>query len=78
MTEWLLIAVIFGAGTALGSYVTSKIVSARARRLLHIRGEALREIANHKWHTGDYNDAVVIARIALKGLEHKLKGMANE
>ena len=78
MIEWILVAVIFGAGVALGSYIASRIVGANARRLLHLRGEALREIANHKWHTGDYNDAVVIARIALKGLEHKHKGMSNE
>ena len=71
MIETFIFAVIFGAGVALGSYVTSKIVAARARYLLHKRGEALREITLHKWDTGDHNDAVVVVRIALKGLEHE-------
>ena len=67
MTEILMLI----AGIAIGSFVTSKIVAARARHLLHIRGEALREITRHKWDTGDHNDAVVVTRIALKGLEHE-------
>ena len=66
---------IFVAGIAIGAYVATKVVAARARRLLHMRGDALREITNHKWDTGKHNDAVVITRIALKGLEHKHKGM---
>jgi len=69
---------LFAAGAAIGSLVTSRIVSRRARRLLHIRGDALREITTHKWDTGEHNDAVVITRIALKGLEHKHRGMGNE
>ena len=70
-------AFIFAAGIAIGSVVTSRIVAKRARRLLHIRGEALREITNHKWDTGEHNDAVVITRIALKGLEHKHKRISK-
>lgn len=61
----------FSVGIALGSYITSKIIASRAKRLLHIRGESLREIANYKWDTGEQNDAVVICRMALKGLEHE-------
>jgi len=71
MIEAFIFAVIFGAGAALGSYITSKIVARRAKRLLHARGEALREITKHKWETGKYNDAVVITNIALDGLKHK-------
>ena len=67
MTELLL----FAAGALIGSIITYKLVSARLKRLLHIRGDALREITEHKWHTGEHNDAVVITRIALKGLEHQ-------
>ena len=75
--ETFIFILIFAAGIALGSWVTSKILARRARRLLHLRGNALREIANHKWDTGDHNDAVVIARIALKGLEHKHRGLSK-
>ena len=63
----------FTSGIVVGAIVTARIVGRRARRLLHIRGDALREITNHKWNVGDQNDAVVITRIALKGLEHKHK-----
>jgi hypothetical protein len=70
--------IIFAVGITVGSFVTSRIVARRARRLLHLRGDALREITNHKWDTGDHNDAVVITRIALKGLEHKHKRIGNE
>lgn len=69
--ETVIFTFIFSAGIALGSYVTSKVVARRARRLLHIRGEALREITLHKWDTGDHNDAVIITRMALKGLKHE-------
>ena len=62
---------LFVAGIAIGHLVTAKIVGARARQLIHIRGEALREITKHKWDTGDHNDAVVITRIALEGLKHE-------
>jgi len=62
---------LFVAGIAMGSFVTSKIVGRRAKRLIHARGEALRTITKHKWDTGDHNDAVVITRIAMSGLEHK-------
>jgi len=69
--EAFIIILILVAGIALGSYVTSKIVARRARYLLHVRGEALREITLHKWDTGDHNDAVVVTRIALRGLKHE-------
>lgn len=64
-------ALIFAAGVVVGVCVAARIIGARARRLLHVRGEALRKITNHKWDTGEHNDAIVITRIALKGLEHK-------
>ena len=66
---------LFVAGIAIGSFVTAKVVGNRARRLIHIRGEALRTITNHKWNVGEQNDAAVITRIAMTGLEHKQKGM---
>lgn len=61
----------FASGIVVGAIVTARIVGRRARRLLHVRGDALREITNYKWDTGERNDAIVITRIALKGLEHK-------
>ena len=63
--------VILTVGIAIGAFVASKIASRRAARMLHKRGEALREITDYKWDTGEHNDAVVICRIALKGLEHE-------
>ena len=66
---------LFAAGAAIGSLVTSKIVAGRCKRLLHVRGDALREITEHKWNVGEQNDAVVITRIALKGLEHQHRKM---
>jgi len=71
MIETIIFIFVLGVGIAIGSYVTSKIVARRAKKLLHKRGEALREITLHKWDTGDHNDAVVVVRIALKGLEHE-------
>lgn len=32
---------------------------------------ALRDITNHQWGTGKHNDAVVITRMALRGLDVK-------
>lgn len=69
--EAFILMFIFSAGIAAGSYITSKIVARRAKKLLHVRGEALRNIANYQWHTGEHNDAVVIARMALSGLKHE-------
>lgn len=69
--------IIFLAGIAIGALVASKIASVRTSKMLHKRGEALREITNYKWHIGDENDAVVITRIAMKGLEHKHRGMGK-
>ena len=66
---------IFIAGLVIGAFVASKIATWRTSKMLHKRGEALREITNHKWDTGEHNDAVVITRIALDGLEHKHRGM---
>ena len=68
---------IFLAGIAIGSIITSKVATARTAKMLHKRGEALREITNHKWDTGDHNDAVVITRIALDGLEHDHRRMGK-
>ena len=68
-------AIIFIVGIVIGACVATKVVSTRARRLLHMRGDALRKIKNHKWNVGEQNDAVVITRIALTGLEHKHRGM---
>ncbi len=69
--------IIFLAGIAIGSIITSKIATARTSKMLHKRGDALREITNHKWDTGDQNDAVVITRIALEGLEHNHRRMSK-
>ena len=61
---------IFSAGIAAGSYITSKILTFRAKKLMQKRGEALRKITDYKWDTGEQNDAVVITRIALEGLKY--------
>jgi len=64
--EW----VAFITGIVFGSFVTAEIKTRRAKKLLQKRGEALRVITNHKWDTGEHNDAVVITRIALEGLKY--------
>ena len=57
------------AGAGISSYVTTKILAFRTRKKRRARQAALENIASHKWDTGKHNDAVVITRIALKGLK---------
>ena len=68
--EAFILMFIFSAGIAAGSYITSKILTFRAKRLMQRRGEALRKITDYKWGIGEQNDAVVITRIALEGLKY--------
>ena len=68
------IIVALGVGLVIGSYVTSKVLAYRTRAKRRAREQALRDIASHKWDTGEHNDAVVITRIALRGLEGKESG----
>ena len=62
------ILVIFVVGMAAGTYLTVKYLSWATRKKRHARENALRDIASHKWDTGKVSDAVVITRMALKGL----------
>ncbi len=68
---------LFAAGATIGAFIASKIASIRTAKMLHKRGDALRKISNHQWDTGEHNDAVVITRIALDGLEHKHRSMGK-
>ena len=65
---WALFGILVFGG-AVGSYITTKWIALITRKRRHAREGALREIASHKWHVGDQSDAVVITRIALRGLE---------
>ena len=67
--EAVLFTSVFIAGIAVGTYVTTKILAFRTRKKRRAREAALNSIASHKWDTGDHNDAVIITRIALKGLK---------
>lgn len=67
-TEAVLFTSVFIAGISVGTYVTTKILAFRTRKKRRAREAALNSIASHKWDTGDHNDAVIITRIALKGL----------
>lgn len=69
MDEFTIQVVAWAAGFTLGSYITSKVLAFRTRKKRHAMENALREISNHKWGTGKHNDAVVITRIALRGLD---------
>lgn len=62
---------IFIIGAAVGSYITAKILTHRAKRVMIKRGKALRKITHHQWNTGRENDAVVITRIAMDGLKYE-------
>jgi hypothetical protein len=68
--EAFILLLIFSAGIATGSYLTAKILTYRAKKRMQKRGEALRAITYHKWDTGEHNDAVIITRIAIAGLEY--------
>ena len=57
------------AGAGISVYVTTKVLAFRTRKKRRARQAALENIACHKWDTGKHNDAVVITRIALKGLK---------
>ena len=56
------------AGAIISAYVTTKVLAFRTRKKRRAREKALRDIASHKWDTGDHSDAVVVTRIALRGL----------
>ena len=56
-------------GIIMGLGVGQLIEYFRDKKNIESQETALREIANHKWGTGKHNDAVVITRIALRGLE---------
>ena len=56
-------------GATVGSYITTKVLAFRTRKKRHAMRNALKDIASHKWDTGEHNDAVIIVRRALKGLE---------
>ena len=71
MTELTQGLVLCGVVAAISAYVTTKMIAFRTRRRRHARKEALHEIVSHIWHTNEHNDAVIITRIALKGLETK-------
>ena len=64
--------IILVVGIVIGSYITSKVLAIRTRKKRHATDFALREIASHKWDTGEHNDAVVITRIALRGLKGEM------
>lgn len=71
--EIILLTSVFVAGAAVGTYATTKVLAFRTRKKRRAREAALNSIASHKWDTGDHNDAVVITRIALKGLAGKFE-----
>ena len=63
--------IIFIVGAAVGSYITAKILTHRAKRIMLKRGKALRKIKYHQWNTGVQNDALVVTRIAMEGLKYE-------
>ena len=69
--EAFILILIFSAGIALGSYITAKIVTCRAKKLMLKRGKALRAIKYHQWNVGEQNDALVITRIAMEALKYE-------
>jgi len=69
MDNAVAISTLIVIGVVIGSYVTAKVLAIRTRKKRRAREKALRDIASHKWGTGEHSDAVIITRIALKGLE---------
>lgn len=63
------LSVVASVAAVISSYVTMKVLAFRTRKKRRARENALRDIASHKWDTGDHNDAVVVTRIALRGLD---------
>lgn len=61
--------IYWGAGLVIGSYVTCRVLAFKTRKKRPAIEKALREITRHQWGTGKHNDAVVITRIALRGLK---------
>lgn len=58
-------------GIVIGSCTTAYIRTRVAKKLLLKRGDALRKIKNHKWNVAGQNDAMIVTRIAIDGLEYK-------
>ena len=67
--QMLGLAVAASAGAVISAYVTTHVLAFRTRSKRHARENALREITQHKWDTGEPSDAIVITRIALRGLD---------
>lgn len=62
------LSTVAGVAAVISSYVTMKVLAFRTRAKRRARHAALTDIASHQWDTGEHNDAVVITRIALRGL----------
>lgn len=56
------------AGLIIGSYITCRILAFKTRKKRPAIEKTLREITRHQRGTGKHNDAVVITRIAMRGL----------
>lgn len=56
-------------GIAVGLIAGRVIEIFRDRTIMNQQECALREIADHQWDTGKHNDAVVVTRIAMRGLK---------
>jgi len=68
MDEFTAHVITGGVGVVIGSYFTAKYLAFVTRKKRYARKGALREIASHQWGNGG-NDAIIITRIALKGLD---------
>lgn len=64
--EWLALIL----GIIIGSFVTAKYLTSRTKKMMKKRGAALRAITHYQWDTNEQNDAVVVTRIALEGLQY--------
>lgn len=59
------------AGLVIGSCITCKVLAFKTRKKRHAREKALREITSYQWGVNEHSDAIIITRIALRGLNNE-------
>jgi len=68
--DWGLCTIFWLIGALVGFGVGTMVTILKTNKQREMCKTALRKIAHHQWETG-INDAVMITRIALKGLDEE-------
>lgn len=67
--EWGFLIICLGISLIVGMGIGSAAILIKTNKQRELRDKALREILHYQWGTEDTNDALVVTRIAIKGLK---------